>query len=99
MPNESLPAFGDVSNRPRTALRALRLAGVGMFAAWMLVEWSMWPKGSEFLGPLGLIWYGRPDPCSLAPCAVLLPPIFAFPFRPRVWTAIVSGLGLLAWTF
>jgi hypothetical protein len=65
----------------------------------MIVEWTGWPNGSALLGPLGLIWYGGPDPCSLALCAALLTAIFASPFRPSVVTAVVSFLGLLAWIF
>jgi hypothetical protein len=99
MANESLPGSVEALNYRRTMLRGLRLASVGLFGVWMLVEWSIWPNGSELLGPLGLIWYGGPDLCTLALCAALLAAIFAFPFRPSALTAIVSFLGLLTWTF
>jgi hypothetical protein len=86
-------------NYRRTILWGLRLAIVGLFGVWMLVEWRIWPQGSALVGPLGAIWYNGTDLFTLALCAALLAAIFAFPFRPSVITALVSFLGLLVWIF
>jgi hypothetical protein len=78
---------------------ALRVAATGSFTALMALEWSLWPNGSPLLGPLGIIWYNGADPCTLTITAFLLPVVFAFPLKPCLLTALLSLLGLMAWTF
>jgi hypothetical protein len=74
-----------------------RLAFTVAFAALMLYEWMIWPNGSAFLGPLGLIWYNGITVESTALCAASLALVFAFIIRPHVVTAGLSMLGVVNW--
>ncbi|MFT3880328.1 MAG: hypothetical protein QM703_11790 [Gemmatales bacterium] len=76
-----------------------RLTLVPAFAVFIVFEWRRWPNGSQWLGPLGMLWYSGHDVSNLILVMISLVLLFAFLIKPHPLTALISMLGILNWTF